>query len=316
METRSNHILVGAIVLALLAGLLVFTVWIAGLSSDAKKCYDIYVPGDVSGLARGSNVSFAGVPVGEVESIALQPDDPEFIWVRISVDADTPVLQGTEAQIAGIGFTGVSEVRLSGAQTGQPAISDVGPEGCPVIRASEGVLDSVLNSAPELLDRIQRVSERLGELLSDENQNSIADILENIETTTDVLAARAPDLADAVADAQVAAKQAGIAAERVSVLVDSTNGLIVNEATPAVADLRVAINSVQSAADNLDSAITAARPGLEGFSNNTLPEAERLMRDMRTLTDSLQSFTNRLDDGGIGGALGPRPLPDYKPGGN
>ena len=34
METRSNYILVGAVTLAMLAGLLVFTVWLAGLGYD------------------------------------------------------------------------------------------------------------------------------------------------------------------------------------------------------------------------------------------------------------------------------------------
>jgi len=38
METRSNHVLVGSIVLAMLAGLLVFTVWLAGLSNNKTDC--------------------------------------------------------------------------------------------------------------------------------------------------------------------------------------------------------------------------------------------------------------------------------------
>ena len=33
METRSNHILVGGVVLALIAGLALFVVWLAGLSN-------------------------------------------------------------------------------------------------------------------------------------------------------------------------------------------------------------------------------------------------------------------------------------------
>ena len=37
METRSNHILVGGVVLALLAVLAAFTVWLAGLSGGAQK---------------------------------------------------------------------------------------------------------------------------------------------------------------------------------------------------------------------------------------------------------------------------------------
>ena len=42
METRSNHVLVGSVTLALLAGLLMFIVWLAGLSAKAEKCFDIY----------------------------------------------------------------------------------------------------------------------------------------------------------------------------------------------------------------------------------------------------------------------------------
>ena len=316
METRSNHILVGAVTLALLIGALLFTVWIAGLSSSVKTCYDIYFSRGVAGLNRGSNVSFAGVPVGEVERISLLPERPEFVWVRISVEAGTPVLQGTQATINGVGFTGVSEIVLDGAVEGARPLTDVGPQGCPVIPAGTGGLSAVLDSAPELIDRIQRLTERLTELLSDENQNSVSDILENIETTTDVLAARAPDLADAIADARVAARQAGIAAEQVGLLAESTRGVVDNDVGPAMQDLRTAVGSVQSAADNLDAAVTAARPGLENFSQSTLPEADRLVRDLRQLSDSLNDFTTRLDQDGIGGAIKPRQLPDYKPGGN
>lgn len=316
METRSNHILVGAVTLALLIGALLFTVWIAGLSNSVKSCYDVYFRGGVAGLNRGSNVSFAGVPVGEVEKISLLPERPEFVWVRINVEAGTPVLQGTQATINGVGFTGVSEIVLDGAVKGAKPLTDVGPQGCPVIPAGTGGLSAVLDSAPELIDRIQRLTERLTELLSDENQNSISDILENIETSTDVLAARAPDLADAIADARIAARQAGVAAEKVGLLADSTRGMIDEEARPAMADLREAVGAVQSAANNLDQAVTAARPGLENFSQSTLPEADRLVRDLRQLSDSMSDFTTRLDQEGIGGAMKARDLPDYKPGGN
>ena len=84
---------------ALLVGLLFFTVWIVGLNTEKRKCYDIYFSQGVGGLNRGSNVSFAGVPVGQITKISLLPDRPEFVWVQIEVDAQTPVLQGTTAQI-------------------------------------------------------------------------------------------------------------------------------------------------------------------------------------------------------------------------
>ena len=313
METRSNYVMVGAVTLAMLAGLLLFTVWIAGLSNKQTKCFDIYFAQEVSGLNKGSNVSFSGVPVGQVDQISLLPNRPEFVWVRIEVDDETPVLQGTTAQIKGVGFTGVSEIQLDGAVKGARPITQVGPQGCPVIPASSGGLGALLNSAPELIDRIQRLTERLTELLSDENQNAISDILENVERTTDVLAKRAPDLADAMADARIAVRQAGQAADRVSVLADSTNALVIEQGRPAAEDLRKAIGAVERSANNLDAMIADARPGLQNLSKSTLPEANRLIRDMRELSQALRGVSERVEQEGVGGTLGPQQLPDYKP---
>ena len=316
METRSNYVLVGSVTLALLVGLLVFIVWLAGLSNQATKCFDIYFSQGVGGLNKGSSVNFQGVPVGQIEKISLLPARPEFVWVRIEVDAETPVLQGTTAQIKGVGFTGVSEIALEGAIKDARPLVQAGPDGCPVIPASSGGLGALLNSAPELIDRIQRLTERLTEMLSDRNQNSISNILDNVERTSDVLAQRAPDLADAIADARIASRNAGIAAQRVGVLADSTNQLVNEQGKPAAEDLRTAIAAVQRSAENLDSMVADARPGVQNFSKNTLPELNRLVRDLRELSTSLQGFTQRLDEGGVGGALGPQKLPDYEPGKN
>jgi phospholipid/cholesterol/gamma-HCH transport system substrate-binding protein len=306
--------MVGAVTVALLAGVLLFIVWLAGLSNKATKCYDVYFAQGVGGLNKGSNVSFSGVPVGQVQKISLLPNRPEFVWVRIEVDDQTPVLQGTSAQIHGVGFTGVSEIQLTGAERGRPPIQQLGPQGCPVVPATSGGISALLNSAPELIDRIQRLTERLTELLSDKNQNSVADILENIDKTTKVLAERAPDLADAIGDARIAVRNAGIAAQHVTTLTDSTNRLVVEQGRPAAEDLRKAIASVQAAADNLNAMVSDARPGVQNFSKSTLPEANRLVHDMRDLTQSLKAVSNRINQQGIGGTLGPEKLPDYKPG--
>jgi phospholipid/cholesterol/gamma-HCH transport system substrate-binding protein len=314
METRSNYIMVGAVTVALLAGVLIFIVWLAGLSNKSTKCYDIYFAQDVGGLNKGSNVSFSGVPVGQVARISLLPNRPEFVWVRIEIDEQTPVLQGTSAQIKGVGFTGVSEIQLTGAERGRAPIEQTGPQGCPVIPATSGGLGALLNSAPELIDRIQRLTERLTELLNDKNQNAISDILENLDATTAELKKRAPEMGDTIAEIKIASHNAGVAADNVAKLTDNTNRLVTEQGRPAAQDLRTAIAHVQQAADNLNAMVTDARPGVQNFSKSTLPEANRLVREMRDLTQSLKGVSERVEQGGIGGTLGPEKLPDYKPG--
>src|SRR3954453_22441361 len=237
--------MVGAVTVALIAGVLLFIVWLAGLSNKSTKCYDIYFAQGVGGLNKGSNVSFSGVPVGQVQKISLLPNRPEFVWVRIEVDQQTPVLQGTSAQIHGVGFTGVSEIQLTGAERGRPAIEQMGPQGCPVIPATSGGISALLNSAPELIDRIQRLTERLTELLSDKNQNAIADILENIDVTTAELRKRAPELGDTIAEIKIATHNAGIAANNVAALSANTNRMVTDQGRPAMENLNKAIISAR-----------------------------------------------------------------------
>ena len=313
METRSNYVMVGAVTLALLVGTLAFIVWLAGLSNKTTKCYDIYFRA-VGGINKGSNVSFSGVPVGQVTKISLLPNRPEFVWVRIEVDQQTPVLEGTTAEIHSISLAGANEIQLNGAERGRPAITQVGPQGCPVVPASSSGLSALLNSAPELMARIQRLTERLTELLSDKNQNAIADILENIDATTAVLRQRAPEMADTLSEVRIAARNAGIAANNIAALSNNANTLVNGQGKEAVANLNQAIISARQAADNLNAMVGDARPGVQNFSKSTLPEANRLVRDMRELTQSLQQVSDRINRQGIGGALGPQKLPDYKPG--
>ena len=111
METRANNVFVGAVTLALLAGLAAFFVWIARLNEGNQKKYDIFFKQSVNGLVNGSQVTFSGVPIGKIVKIELWPRDPSFVKVRISVDKAVPILIGTTATMQS-SFTGTGEILL------------------------------------------------------------------------------------------------------------------------------------------------------------------------------------------------------------
>ena len=313
METRSNHILVGGVVLAMVAAVLAFIIWLSQVSGEDNKQYDIFFNQAVDGLARGSAVSFSGVPVGTVKVIALEPKTPEFVRVRIEVRTDTPILQGTTATIEGVGFTGVSQIQLDGAVRGAPPITQVGPYGVPVIPAKRGGFAQLLNSAPELLNRVSTLTERLTELLSDRNQASIAAILDNVETMSRSLADRSPEIAATLADARVAIRQAGAAAEQFGRVADSTDRLLNEEGQPLVRDLRQTVQAAETSMKNLDAAIADARPGMQALTKQTIPEVGQLVRDLRATTEALRSVTERVDREGAVSVLSGQKLPDYEP---
>ena len=314
METRSNQVLVGSVVLILLLATAIFTIWLARLGGGDEKTYDIFFKQSVDGLAKGSGVSFSGVPSGQVTEIALWQPDPQFVRVRINVKEDVPVLQGTTATIQGIGFTGVSQIQLDGATKGAPPITEIGPGGAPVIPTKPGAVSELLNSAPQLLERISTLTERLTELLSDDNQKSITGILRNVDRLSGSLADRGPEIAATLAETRVAVKQAGVAAEQIGKLAGTTNDLLDKEGRPLMSDLRKTIASAQRSMENLDGAITEARPGINNFSKRTLPEVGLLVRDLREMSEALTAVAGRLDRGGAGSLIGSPKLPDYEPG--
>lgn len=313
METRSNHILVGGVVLALIVGLLTFIIWLSQAGGADRKEYDVYFSQAVDGLADGSTVSFSGVPVGTVESINLEPQSPEFVRVRISVKEDTPILQGTTAMVEGVGFTGVSQIQLDGAVKGAPPITQPGPQGVPIIPTKAGGLGAILNTAPELLDRLSALASRLTELLSDRNQASIASILDNVERMSDSIADRSPEIAATLAETRITLRQAGTAIERMGRLADSTDQMLNQEGKPLVADLRKAVSAAETSMANLDTMLSDARPGVQALSKQTVPEVGQLVRDLRDASEALRTITTRIEQQGATSILSSPKLPDYKP---
>lgn len=319
METRSNHVLVGGVVLILLAVLALFIVWLAQVGGSNNREYDIFFKQAVDGLSPGSAVTFSGVPSGQVKEIAFWQPDPQFVRVRVSVKPEVPILEGTTATIQS-SFTGPSTVQLDGAIKGAPPITcpAVNPRSAcpldrPVIPAKAGALGALLNSAPKLLERISTLTERLTELLGDKNQNSIAGILANTNRLSKALADRGPEIAATLAETRIAIQKAGVAAQQIGDLAGTTNGILSKDVPPMISNLNRTIAAAQRSMETLNATIGDARPGLQAFSKKTVPEVGQLVQDLREMAISLSSVAQKLDQGGAGGLLGPPALPDYKP---
>lgn len=320
METKSNHVIVGAVTLLLLAILAGFTIWLSRVSDGNKKEYDIFFQQSVNGLAKGSGVSFSGVPVGQIEDIDLWEPDPEFVRVRISIKDNVPILLGTTATINGVGFTGVSEIQLDGAVKGAPPLAcpkekpkSACPAGVPVIPTKPGALGELLNNAPLLLERLSTLTERLTNILSDKNQQSIEQILDNVEGLSGSLAQQAPDLRAAVQESRLTLEKAGLAADELTKMAGSANKLLDNEGRPMMDELRKTLRAANGSLTALETTLNKANPAVDMLNSQTLPEVTQLARDLRELSVSLKSVTERVDQNGLGGVVSAPALPDYQP---
>lgn len=320
METRSNNILVGSVVLVLLAAVMIAAFWFSRIAGGEDALYDIYFKQSVNGLAKGSSVNYSGVPSGQVKDIELWKRDPSFVKVRIAVKEGTPILQGTTATIAGVGFTGVSEIVLDGAVKGAPPIlcpaeniTSACPDGVPVIPTKPGALGELLNNAPQLLERLSTLTERLTELLSDKNQAHISGILSHLDTVSGALANQSPEIEKTLTETRIAVQKAGVAAEEIGKLSATTNALLDQEGRPLMADLRKSIQSANESIQTLNGVIAEAKPGVQVFSKQTMPEVGLLIRDLREMSRSFRAISEKLDQQGAGSIIGAPKLPDYEP---
>jgi phospholipid/cholesterol/gamma-HCH transport system substrate-binding protein len=319
METRANHVFVGAVTLALLAAVAGFFVWIARLNEGDLKRYDIFFSQSVNGLAKGSQVTFSGVPVGTIDTIELWRRDPSFVKVRISVNKTVPILQGTTATMQS-SFTGTGAILLEGAVKGAlPLVCPKEnpkafcPEGVPVIPTKRGGLGAILNSAPVLLERLATLSDRLNTLLSDENQKEFKGILANTNVLTGELAKASPEVKTTLTDLQATLRQASATLANFDKVAGSANKLLGDEGGSLVRDLRTTLGSAQRAADSLEATLGDARPAMRQLSATTLPEAEAALRELRTATRALRSVAEKVDEQGAGALTGGSQLPDFKP---
>jgi len=312
METRANHVWVGAVTLALIALLAVFAIWLAHLGEGNKHDYDIFFRQSVDGLSKGTEVSYAGVPAGQIKAIELWTKDPQFVRVRIAVDPKIPILQGTTATIQG-SFTGVSAIMLNGGVKGAPVITEPGPEGVPVIPTKRGGLGELLSNAPLLLERLATLTERLTQLLSDDNQKSITHILAHTDIMTANLAEASPQVKKVVADLDSTLQQATRTLQGFEQVAGSANKMLGQNGDSLARQMHDTLQAAQGAANALKGAADDTRPAAQQLSQNTLPAAEAAIRDLRATTKALRDITEKIDSQGAGTLLGSPKLPVYKP---
>jgi phospholipid/cholesterol/gamma-HCH transport system substrate-binding protein len=315
METRANHLWVGAVTLVLLAALAAFIVWIARLGQGDQAEYDIFYGQSVTGLANGSQVSFAGVPVGQVTEIALAKGNPEFVRVRVKVKSDVPMLVGTQATIQA-SFTGVSTILLDGARKGAPPITcetTACPEGRPVIPPGRGGFGEIVANAPLLLERLATLTEQLNTILGPDNQQEISGILRNTNRLTGGLADATPELTANLKEFRTTIAEFNQTLDAVEKLAQTTDTLVNREGEPLARELRETLKSANTALASLSATLEDTRPAARQLRSSTLPNAEATLQDLRATSRALRAVTEKLESEGAGALVGGKSLPDYKP---
>jgi phospholipid/cholesterol/gamma-HCH transport system substrate-binding protein len=295
MEARANYVAVGAFVLAVLAGILVATLWLARVQFQTQYQYfETHVAGPVSGLGAGAPVRLNGIDVGRVTKMALDPKDPKLVTLLLQVRDGIEIHSDSVASIESQGLTGVSYVEISGGTLGSPLLIAAEGQKYPQIASRPSSLQEVFDNAPELLSRLLIIADRLESVLDDKNRGAIAETLVNIRDTTGMLSRRSKDIDQLIADggktmhnlAEASATLKGTLAN-----LDRTSG----KADGLIASANSTFDHATKLATDLDSLVQSSRPGLRDLTTNGTALLTELLSEARRLVASLNRVSTGLE---------------------
>lgn len=132
----------------------------------------------IKDLSPGRTVKYAGLDIGRVEAIDLDPTDPRRIAVRIGIREGFPLYDGTVARIAQKGLVGDYYVLLE--LRGKPGPRLQPGATLPSIETMD--MQELAAKAGDLLDSIQpkinEIADNISKLFTEENTESLRKALE------------------------------------------------------------------------------------------------------------------------------------------
>src|SRR5262249_1457193 len=142
--------------------------------------------GSVSQLRVDSTVLFGGIPVGRVTDVRIDPVNSELARVDLAVRSGTPIRVDSRATLELQGIAGGAIVQISpGPNTANP----LPPDG--EIAAGPSAPEQIGRRVPDLLTKIDEITNRMNALLSDRNRQAFSKSLANLEAITEQLSGEA-----------------------------------------------------------------------------------------------------------------------------
>ena len=287
METKANYVLIGVFTLLVIAAGLGFFLWLAKVQIDRTYTqYDV-VFDQVAGLAQSSAVTFNGVNVGKVLTITLNRVDPSKVRVRIEVSATTPVRRGTEATLASQGVTGVAFVGLEGGGADAPRLAVDEVSGVAEIPTKPTVVQGLLETAPDLLDKAISVLNDIGRFTTQENADHVASIVANLDQASGRINKAVDDLTRTSDSFARAADQISAFAGQLDDLAQTADGTLV-DASKAMKDVAASANAALADA-------RAALNSVDRFATDGLPQISALGRDAQGVMGDISRLFRQIE---------------------
>lgn len=315
MESKINYTAVGAFVVLLGLGFAVLLYWlITGGKQQQFIPYVIYATDSVAGLTENSSVLYRGVSVGQVTRIQIDPDNPGRIKILVGLDSNLPIRADTVAQLRPQGVTGLSVLNLIGGKSAQP-LERRNSEGDLVIPYEPSIFSRLEGGLSDTMVKIARVTDRVDQLMSEHNIQTISAILDNVHTVTQTLADHHSDLGELVSSARQTTQHTAKLTQSTISLVAHIDQLIARFSQSIIglketlAATQTAANKVSDASQSTIRLTNAGTTMVQRLDLRVLPELSGLIDQLQQASQSTTRLLNQLNDNPSRILYGAAPLP-------
>lgn len=321
METRANHVLIGAFTLAGLALLVIIALWSGRFAGEGTWRYvEIAFTQPVSGLSVGSDVQYNGIRMGSVRELSLAENDPGRVIARVRLEADAPLREDTVARLSASGLTGVAFIQLRGGSPASPPLEPGPGGGPPRIVAEESPLQRLIDSSEDIASMASEVMLRLIDFLSEENAERLSQTLDNIDRFTLALTDERELIAETIGNIHRGSEDFVVLASRSRSMVEDLSGAVdrieggLTETMPAMAeDLQQAIDNLASASRRIDRILAENEAAMADFGVEVLSPMGPAVDEFRQLVRELSRLSVRLERNPARFLLGRDQPKEYQP---
>lgn len=187
MENRSHALMTGIFTIALLVATVLIGLWFNRDKTELVQ-YEIVTTQSIPGLNPQATVRYRGLEIGRVDTIDFDPRVTGQILIRLSVDEASPITSTTYASLGYQGVTGIAFIQLNDERTGSPRLA-TGGERIARIPLRPGLLDQLEDRGLAILDKAEKITTSLDELLSPENRATMLGAFESVDRAADAYAA-------------------------------------------------------------------------------------------------------------------------------
>jgi phospholipid/cholesterol/gamma-HCH transport system substrate-binding protein len=314
METRANYVLIGTFTIIVVALLIGFGLWAAKFTSDNEwREYDVVFSEAVTGLGIGGTVQYNGITVGAVRKMVIDPLDPKKVLVRVRINASTPIKVDTEAQLAIVGLTGISQIQLRSFKASSPDLVGTEKNPIPRIIAKESALSKLFSSTGDISTTASNLLLRLNKTFSDENIKNLSDTLDNLEKISGTVADERQDLALLIHDARMAVAKLDSTLKSVDSMALKLDEGVVNELPELVTKLDRALTQYEQLGKNANKLLENNDDALNNFSQQGLAQVGPAIAELRTLLRQLRNVASELEQRPNALVTGKSTTEEFKP---